>query len=329
MTSSGELRLWFEVAGDMSLGELQDPALSVLGLTRQAATDGVAEGVDAETRAFQPVSVDLDEADRHRFGGPRRSGPSPFENVLIIGSAKFDGVPAADQVFFRYGGGYSPCPVAVERVPALPLTEQGVLPACVSRFNGAYFCTVLSAKIMSTGEAHLAFTVVGDMSMGRLQKPSCSKLSWRPVPSSPGGLAGHQVVATPAEVRLEWNENESRISGTLVYRGVPLEQDVCFAFGSSGYNKARVCFELLPSVVLTLSAVRGPDDVLVVSCTSMAGAEVASVDAGDLEPEDSIGALRRLLVGRLNVHEGQLTLIMPDGALLGAEHNMRLLDEVF
>lgn len=312
-TSAGELRVWFEAVGDTTLGELQDPGLSVVGLTEEAASQGVAEDAGGESRVWRPVSVDLAaQTDRRR---------------RIVGSVTFEGMAAVDQVFFRYGsGGYSSCPLAVERASALLSTEEGVAPLCVSRYNGKYFCNVHRGKVLPSGEAHLSFTVVGDMSMGQLQEPSASKVFWI---RSAGQHSTQRVAASPADVRLVTNDKKYHISGTLVYQGLPVEQDVEFEYGSGGYSKVPVRLEVVPSVVLTLSTARGPDGSLLMSCTNMAGAEMALVKASDLEPEESISQLRRLLVERLNIEDGQLRLIMQDGTLLGDEHNERLLSEVF
>lgn len=315
-TEARELRVWFEAVGDMSLGELQDPALSVLGMTRQAASGEALAEASEESRAFLPSSVDIALMDRRQH---------------IVGSVTFVGVPPADEVFFRYGsGGYGVAgPLPVERAAALQPTpvEASTTPLCVSRYNGKYFCTVERGKVLPSGTAHLSFTVVGDMSLGQLQEPSFSKLFWtRPL----GEHSAREVVATPSDVKLEENDKKYRISGTLVFQGVPLEQSVWFEYGSGGYSKVQIQLETVPSVVLTVStATNAPCGTLVISCTSMAGAEVALVDAADLAPEQNIAELRRFLVGRLSIEEGQLTLVTQNGTLLGEEHSKRLLTEVF
>jgi len=98
----------------------------------------------------------------------------------------------------------------------------------VSRFNDQYYCTIHKYTWTADGEITLYFTLVGDMSLGDLQDPSVSKLSWDDGDS------------TPASHDYTHEDLLKMISGSLVYRGVPKDKNLYFAFGSSGYSSVKI-----------------------------------------------------------------------------------------
>ena len=48
----------------------------------------------------------------------------------------------------------------------------------VSAFNAAYRCTVLRVEEAGWDAVEVEFSVVGDMSLGRIQEPRASSLKW-------------------------------------------------------------------------------------------------------------------------------------------------------
>merc|ERR1712186_185156 len=89
----------------------------------------------------------------------------------------------------------------------------------------------------------IEFAVVGNMSLGKLQQPSKSRLR----------ILGPRAVGTDcdscvqlgtkvvASCNLQENDPTSRVAGTLTYDGVPYSaRELGFTFGQSGYSELLV-----------------------------------------------------------------------------------------
>merc|ERR1712113_366241 len=93
--------------------------------------------------------------------------------------------------------------------------------------NNDYVCTLLRAEEMDWDTLEIEFEVVGNMTLGELQDPKSSTLS----------LHADKPPIRPVSCRLEHNDKKARIKGVLTYKPVPLNTDVGFRYGSSGYTK--------------------------------------------------------------------------------------------
>merc|ERR1711966_58618 len=103
-----------------------------------------------------------------------------------------------------------------------------------SRFNKDYYCTVSKAEQVGQGSLAVDFKVNGNMSLGKLQNPSHSTLTWRDDGSA------SDVVRKVAETRYT-NEDWNRcIEGTLFFADIPMDRTVYFRFGSAGYSNVPI-----------------------------------------------------------------------------------------
>lgn len=135
--------------------------------------------------------------------------------------------------------GTAPASTAVSPVPASGTSAGSTAASAVpvgeiqeietSRYNHDYFCTVKRSTQTGPSQASIAFAVVGDWSLGRLQDPLASTLSWD------GGFvkaARHQYEVD--DVKHEF------IEGTLTFDGVPQGKVLRFRFGEGGYSEATL-----------------------------------------------------------------------------------------
>merc|ERR1712146_797122 len=127
--------------------------------------------------------------------------------------------------------------MGVEESTELTLVRRTVIcleNLSISKYNKDYQCTVIKAE--QIGERRLAvdFKVVGNMSYGRLQDPSHSRLKW-PENGSAREIGRH--VGSKVYTKEDW---EHCIEGTLCFDDVPMDRTVHFRFGSSGYSSVPI-----------------------------------------------------------------------------------------
>jgi hypothetical protein len=112
-----------------------------------------------------------------------------------------------------------------EDVVLEPMAQQNSGPA-ISRFNDIYYCVIDSVS-REGGSLVLNFDVIGDMSLGKLNSPMESTLTW------PEGRA------KPASMKLSRND-PTHIVGKLLFDNVPETEGIHFTYGSRGYTDVSV-----------------------------------------------------------------------------------------
>lgn len=115
------------------------------------------------------------------------------------------------------------------RRPLVHLTDVGV-----SRYDSAYFCTVLGVEEVGFETLEVEFEIVGNMSLGRIQDPAASTLRWQ------DRGTGQTVRREPASYRYTRHDLTSHVRGALVYESVPTAGQVSFVFGRRGYSPILV-----------------------------------------------------------------------------------------
>ncbi|CAE7695825.1 unnamed protein product, partial [Symbiodinium pilosum] len=117
--------------------------------------------------------------------------------------------------------------VMVLRSSPRVLTNPGV-----SAYSAEYCCTVLQVRQAGWKTIEIDFSVRGDGSLGRLQRPSFSKLSWK---------GSKRILTRKGTVKLTVDNAEdggpSHKQGTLTFEDVPTCGQVAFEYGESGYDK--------------------------------------------------------------------------------------------
>lgn len=99
----------------------------------------------------------------------------------------------------------------------------------VSRYNKDYCCTVSRVTEVGWGVLRIEFSVVGNMSLGQLQNPAKSVLTfWE------NGLS---LSKFPASHKYDYYDLKSRVTGSLTYEGVPMHGQVGFTYGTGGYRE--------------------------------------------------------------------------------------------
>merc|ERR1719162_2466123 len=126
-------------------------------------------------------------------------------------------------------------PTPALMVPAAPLrvtisdVAHEITTIQTSRYNKNYYCTIKSTRWTDLSSLSIDFILVGDRSLGDLQDPMASTLSW------PGGSA------KPKKHTYEVNDlKDEFVEGTLFYEGVPQEKTLDFEFGSTGYSWVKL-----------------------------------------------------------------------------------------
>mmetsp|Transcript_113714 Transcript_113714/g.321575 ORF Transcript_113714/g.321575 Transcript_113714/m.321575 type:complete len:229 (-) Transcript_113714:297-983(-) len=120
----------------------------------------------------------------------------------------------------------------------LTFSRRSIVRLCnpgVSRFNRDYCCTVLRVEEVGWGMLEIEFEVVGDMSLGELQDPRSSTLSWH-------GSDGEVIRRKPDKFVWDHDDRRAHIKGSLSFTNVPIVQGVCFEYGHSGYAKLPLAF---------------------------------------------------------------------------------------
>lgn len=121
----------------------------------------------------------------------------------------------------------------------------------ISCYNDAYLCTLKEVREAGYRAIEVDFVAVGDGSMGSLQCPASSRLTWDPPKEKPSlsalltsifaGAGAVQSFALPASVLVIRQEDggyesPSRIEGTMTFENVPTSGQANFIFGSNGYS---------------------------------------------------------------------------------------------
>lgn len=154
-----------------------------------------------------------------------RLGAEPWEILLCRGAEVLDS-SRREEPLATHGACDGSLLTAVRR-PRACVRGPGA-----SAFNAAYRCTVLRVEEVGWDALELEFSVVGDMSLGKLQDPRASRLEWK---SSRGTLGG---VAFPSDVSYDVYDLTSHVLGRLTYVGVPAAtiDQMKFTFGRAGYG---------------------------------------------------------------------------------------------
>ncbi|CAE7237237.1 unnamed protein product [Symbiodinium sp. CCMP2456] len=100
-----------------------------------------------------------------------------------------------------------------------------------SRYNADYVCTVLQVRQAGWNAIEVEFSVRGDGSLGRLQKPKDSQL--RVIDET--GESRFVPVSVHLEVDEDVKSGLSHKKGTMTFAGVPTEGEVRFVYGVGGY----------------------------------------------------------------------------------------------
>ncbi|CAE7511565.1 unnamed protein product [Symbiodinium sp. CCMP2592] len=106
-----------------------------------------------------------------------------------------------------------------------------------SRYNADYCCSVLQVRQAGWNTIEVEFSVRCDGSLGRLQTPNHSKLSF--IDTTAGKKKSPKRFVRPESVRLEVDEDvddgPSHKKGIMTFEGVPTDGVVWFVYGVSGY----------------------------------------------------------------------------------------------
>ena len=137
------------------------------------------------------------------------------------------------------GAGHTTFGVVVRTVTIRFPSPTGQCMVATSAYNNSYFCKVLTVRLLR-GPGGWQFAVGieahGDMSLGRLQLATASKLWTRhPETGARSPCASSSSALTHNAARL--------IAGTLFYAlaaGPPPPHELWFEFGESGYSCVRV-----------------------------------------------------------------------------------------
>ncbi|CAE7517100.1 unnamed protein product [Symbiodinium microadriaticum] len=101
-----------------------------------------------------------------------------------------------------------------------------------SRYNANYVCTVLHVRQEGWNRMEVEFSVRGDGSLGRLQKPKDSQLRFI-------DDTGERRFVLPESVNLEVDQDvksgPSHKKGIMTFGGVPTDGGVSFVYGAGGY----------------------------------------------------------------------------------------------
>ncbi|CAE7684943.1 unnamed protein product [Symbiodinium sp. CCMP2456] len=104
----------------------------------------------------------------------------------------------------------------------------------ISGYNGDYFCSVLEVRQAGWNAVDIKFSAWGDGSLGKLQDPSTSRLSFLD--------SKRELSVRPKSVTLEVDEvaddRSAHKQGVMTFEGVPTHGQVWFVYGNNnGYDK--------------------------------------------------------------------------------------------
>jgi hypothetical protein len=103
-----------------------------------------------------------------------------------------------------------------------------------SKYNKNYVCEVHSVEEVDWDKLEVKFEVRGDMSLGPIQLPSDSKLSW----TQTHGSFMNRVRSERQDIQTI--AAKKHLKGSLIFAGVPTTGEVEFTYGSSGYKSLKV-----------------------------------------------------------------------------------------
>eukprot|EP00930_Biecheleria_cincta_P076677 TRINITY_DN63888_c0_g1_i1.p1 TRINITY_DN63888_c0_g1~~TRINITY_DN63888_c0_g1_i1.p1 ORF type:complete len:246 (-),score=39.27 TRINITY_DN63888_c0_g1_i1:205-867(-) len=163
-------------------------------------------------------------------------GWQSFQSLICFGESAFQ----PDSVITLKDAGLSEGDeVMLVQRPAFKTMEPGE-----SRYNRSYYCIIHQAEEVGVGVVEIDFTLHGDMSAGKLQDPSRSRLifgedlaRYRPRTWAAGS---HKLGVNPTSHVYRHEDWEARIEGTLTFTGIPMGVELGFEFGMAGYSLLRL-----------------------------------------------------------------------------------------
>ncbi|OLP77657.1 hypothetical protein AK812_SmicGene42265 [Symbiodinium microadriaticum] len=106
--------------------------------------------------------------------------------------------------------------------------------AGISGYNGDYFCSVLQVCQAGWNAVEIKFSAWGDGSLGKLQDPSTSRLSFL---DSKRELKSVRPKSVTLEVDESADDRSAHKQGVMTFEGVPTHGQVWFVYGATGYDK--------------------------------------------------------------------------------------------